>query len=543
MALMADRRAVVYARFSSEKQSDRSIEDQVELCRTFCEREGLRVLGVYDDRAISGASTINRAGWLKLMRDSTNDEFDVVVAESLDRISRDQEDLARIYKRLRFKQIEIWTVQDGRAGEIHVGVKGLLGALYLKDLAQKTKRGQAGVIRDGRHNGGRSYGYRGVAGKAGVLEIQHDEAAIVRRIFDNYAKGWSPRDIAAELNREAIPGPRGGPWNASTIGGSRKRANGVLQNALYVGRVVWNRQSFIKDPETGRRVSRLNAQSEWMTAEVPELRIIDEKIWDKVQRRRAERSGEQHQRARPRHLFSGLLKCGCCGSGYVVAGADKRGRYLRCSRMVETGLCDNRRTISLEWVESQIVQGIEVHLAAPDLIAEYVREYRREWTKLRNSADRRRSDLSTRLARIKTETDRAVDAILENPTSRSLQERLAALERKRDEAEAAMADVELPPAIEFHPNVAESYRKKVRDLRAALAQCGEDDRADAMAAIRELVEKVAIIPAGPYGPVELKIHGRLATLLQASNEGAIKRPESMGAVVAGVGFEPTTFRL
>jgi site-specific DNA recombinase len=206
MTLMADRHAVVYARFSSEKQSDRSIEDQVELCRAFCEREGLRVVGVYDDRAISGASTVNRAGWLKLMRDSTNGKFDVVVAESLDRISRDQEDLAGIYKRLRFKQIEIWTVQDGRAGEIHVGVKGLLGALYLKDLAQKTKRGQAGVIRDGRHNGGRSYGYRRVAGKAGVLEIQHDEAAIVRRIFDNYAKGWSPRDIAAELNREAIPG-------------------------------------------------------------------------------------------------------------------------------------------------------------------------------------------------------------------------------------------------------------------------------------------------------------------------------------------------
>jgi site-specific DNA recombinase len=141
--------------------------------------------------------------------------------------------------------------------------------------------------------------------------------------------------------------------------------------------------------------------------------------------------------------------------------------------------------------------------------------------------------LSARLARIKRETDQAVDAILENPTSRSLQERLAELEKKRDEAEAAMTDVEPPPVVEFHPNVAESYRKKVRDLRAALAQCGEDDRADAMAAIRELVEKVEIIPAGPYGPVELRIHGRLATLLHASKNGAIKPPESMGAMVAG----------
>jgi len=276
-----DARAAIYARFSSDKQSDRSIEDQVELCRAFCAREGLRVVGVYDDRAKSGASTVNRAGWLKLMRDSSADKFDVVVAESLDRIARDQEDLAGIYKRLRFKQIEMWTVQDGRAGEIHVGVKGLLGTLYLKDLAQKTKRGQAGVIRDGRHNGGRSYGYRPVPGKAGILQIQEGEAAIVRRIFDSYASGRSPRDIAAELNREGIPGPRGGPWNASTIGGSRKRANGILHNELYVGRVVWNRQSFIKNPETGRRVSRANPQSEWMTADVPELRIIERETWEK----------------------------------------------------------------------------------------------------------------------------------------------------------------------------------------------------------------------------------------------------------------------
>jgi DNA invertase Pin-like site-specific DNA recombinase len=145
--------AAIYARFSSDKQSERSIDDQVALCRAFCERDGLRVIGVYEDRAISGASIANRFGWLKLMRDANAGKFGVVVAEALDRISRDQEDLAGIYKRLCFKQIEIRTVQDGRAEEIHVGIKGLVGALYLRDLAQKTRRGQAGVVRDGRTMG------------------------------------------------------------------------------------------------------------------------------------------------------------------------------------------------------------------------------------------------------------------------------------------------------------------------------------------------------------------------------------------------------
>ena len=538
------RRAVIYARFSSDKQTERSIDDQVALCRAYCEREGLLVGEVYDDRAISGASTVNRIGLLRLMRDAGAGKFDVVVSEALDRISRDQEDLAGIYKRLSFRQIEIRTVQDGTAGEIHVGVKGLVGALYLKDLAQKTKRGQAGVIRDGRHNGGRSFGYRPVSGQPGILEIQDTEAAVVRRIFEWYAAGKSPRYIAGALNREGVPGPRGGAWNASTIGGSRKRANGILQNELYHGRIVWNRQHFVKDPETGRRVSRRNPQSEWMTVEAPQLRLIDDDTWTKVQLRRAERGGEhQHQATRPRRLLSGLLKCRCCGSGYIVSGKDKRGAYLRCSRMIETGLCDNRRTVGVDLIEDQVIHGIEKHLAAPELIAEYVREYHRAWTGLRDSTTQRRTNLIKRLTKLNPEIKRAVAAIMENPRSKAVKDQLRELEDKRDEIEDALSNVEPPPVVELHPNVGEIYRNKVQELRAGLDAADDDNRADAYRAIRELVEKIVIHTSGAYQPVEIEIHGQLATLLRAPNERTIREPQSMGVMVAGVGFEPTTFRL
>jgi site-specific DNA recombinase len=539
---MSKMSAAVYARYSSDKQSDRSIDDQVALCQAFCEVQGLSVVGVYEDRAVSGASTVNRFGWLKLMRDANAGKFDVVVAEALDRISRDQEDLAGIYKRLRFKQIEIRTVQDGKAEEIHVGIKGLVGALYLKDLAQKTRRGQAGVVRDGRHNGGRSYGYRAVAGQPGRLEVLDHEASVVRRIFECYLAGQSPRYIAAALNREDTPGPRGDVWNASTIAGSKKRANGILQNALYVGRIVWNRQSFIKDPETGRRVSRPNPKSDWMTADAPELRIVDDETWTKVQARRAERGGdERHYTTRPRRLLSGLLKCGCCGSGYVVSGADKRGHYLRCSRMIETSLCDNRTTVAVEWIESVVLEGIEKQLATPDLIAEYVREYHRAWTELRDTTGRRRAELQKELVKITADTKSTVDMLLES-RNKALLVRLDELEVRREQIEAQIAEVP-PPAVELHPGIADNYRKKVRDLRAALAAVDDDSRAEAYRAIRDLVEKVVIHPNGPYKHPDIDIHGQMATLLRASKDGTIPEPRSKGVLVAGVGFEPTTFRL
>lgn len=417
-------RAAIYARFSSDKQKDRSIDDQMALCHDYCKRQSLSVTATYEDRAISGASVVNRSGWLGLMGDASHGKFDVVVAEALDRISRDQEDLAAIYKRLHFRKIDIRTVQDGLVGEMHVGFKGLLGALYLKDLAQKTKRGQLGVVRDRRHNGGRSYGYRAVTGQAGELEILSHEAAIIRRIFDDYVRGRSPRDIAAALNSERVPGPRGGCWNASTVAGSRKRQNGILQNALYVGRILWNRQSFIKDPETGRRISRPNPVSEWVSSDVPNLRIIDDETWAKVQNRRAARSGQRHYSTRPRRLLSGLLKCGCCGSGYVVAGADKRGPYLRCSRMIETGLCDNRRTVSVETVESMVLAGIEKHLASPDLLAEYVREFHRAFSELQSTASLRHAELSEQLREVEADIVKIVDLLVEETHSRALRERL-----------------------------------------------------------------------------------------------------------------------
>lgn len=160
-----------------------------------------------------------------------------------------------------------------------------MNALFLKDLAQKTKRGQRGRAELGKTAGGNSYGYSVVrklladgTPVTGESEIDPAQGAIIRRIFEEYANGSPPRRIVAQLNAEGIPGPRGGVWNASTVNGSRQRRNGILNNKMYLGRLVWNRQRFVKDPETGKRISRLTPESEWITTEVPELRIIDDEI-------------------------------------------------------------------------------------------------------------------------------------------------------------------------------------------------------------------------------------------------------------------------
>jgi hypothetical protein len=172
-----------------------------------------------------------------------------------------------------------------------------MNALFVKDLVQKTRRGLRGRVEAGLSGGGNSYGYRVVrrlladgTPVTGEREVDSVEAAIVARIFTEYAVGQPPRKIAARLNAEGIPGPRG-PWSGSTINGSRQRRNGILNNELYLGRLVWNRQRFMKDPETGKRVSHANPEHEWITTDVPELRIIDEETWAKVQALKARFTG------------------------------------------------------------------------------------------------------------------------------------------------------------------------------------------------------------------------------------------------------------
>ena len=320
-------RVALYARYSSDSQRAPSIEDQFRLCEERATREGWQVVDTYRDAAISRASTILRPSIQTLMRDAQAGQFDIVLAEALDRVSRDQADVATLFKRLHFAGVTIDTLAEGEITELHVGLKGTMNALFLKDLAMKTHRGLRGRVEAGKSGGRICYGYRVVhqmdaRGELirGEREIDPIQAGIVRRIFREFASGRSALSIAGRLNDEGIPSLTGGKWNNTTLRGNALRGTGIVNNELYVGRLFWNRLRYLKDPQTGKRVSRLNPQSEWVVTDVPELRIIDDDLWQAVRDRQvliAEKSvnisagirasnNRLNGQRRPKSLLSGL---------------------------------------------------------------------------------------------------------------------------------------------------------------------------------------------------------------------------------------------
>lgn len=198
----------LYARYSSDNQRDASIEDQLRLCRLHAEKQGWAVVDSYTDRATSGASLL-RPGIQELISDAMRGKFAVVLAEAMDRLSRDQEDMAGLFKRMAFAGVRIVTLSEGDVTHLHVGLKGSMNALFLKDLADKTRRGLRGRVADGKSGGGLCFGYDVVKQFAANSEpirgdrtINEAEAAVVRRIFADYLAGKSSRTIAFELNRE-----------------------------------------------------------------------------------------------------------------------------------------------------------------------------------------------------------------------------------------------------------------------------------------------------------------------------------------------------
>ena len=143
-------RAAIYARYSSDLQSAASIDDQVRLCRERSSQLGYEVVEVFTDYAMSASTLRNRPGMMALMDAARQGQIDVVLAEALDRVSRDQEDVAGIFKRLTHADVGLFTLSEGLINELHVGLKGTMNALFLKDLAQKTKRGQRGRVEAGK---------------------------------------------------------------------------------------------------------------------------------------------------------------------------------------------------------------------------------------------------------------------------------------------------------------------------------------------------------------------------------------------------------
>jgi site-specific DNA recombinase len=530
--------AALYARFSSDLQKDRSIDDQLAICRQYAEREGLKVVATFTDRAKSGASLFDRDGLIDLVARAKERGFDAVIVESLDRLSRDQEDLAGLFKRLSFHGAEILTVNEGKTTSIHVGIRGLVGSLYLADLGAKVRRGHAGQVREGKIPGAVTYGYDMIAGKPGERAINEPQAKIIRRIFAEYASGRSPRAIALDLTRQGIVPPGGGKsWHCQTfVGGRLKR--GMIGNPLYAGRLIWNASRNVLNPDTGAKLKRAGKPEDFMEIAVPHLRIVDEALWlaaNEMRRGRAVtrfgRTGKVGRRpvvARTEHLLAGLLRCGICGGHMRIAQQSRGGApRVACATAHQHSACEHRKTYDLDVLQTAVLDQMRARLTDPAMIAEAAKAFHERWAENNKKARLDQSEVKRELNRIQVKIDRLVDAIENsNQPVKALMAKLNPLDIERAGLTERLRLLEVENnVIDLHPGAIEAYRKNVEKLHEAFARNAMTN--ENRAAFRNLIDSIVVHQTAKRAPYEFTPYGRLGAILGIDLFPTIRRDEEI----------------
>jgi site-specific DNA recombinase len=422
-------RCAIYARYSSDLQSPASIADQIRKCQEYGEKQGWKVHPehIYTDAEVSGAG-VDRPGLQRLLAviPQRPRQFDVLLIDDTSRLARRQADQTNIADQLRFAGFRFVAVSQGidsasEQAEVLMTVHGLVDSLYIRELAKKTHRGLEGRAIDGFHTGGRCFGYTNETGPEGVrLVVNQGEAAIVVMIFESFADGQSLKSIAKKLNADGVPPPRlrkgkvRATWCPSAV-------RAMLHNPIYAGKQVWNRSQFVKRPGTNKRVRRARPQSEWVTIERPELRIITDHLAQRVEERLRlvkevfGRAGAgMHKACSSGHLLTGLLKCDLCGANLIIVagkGRKTKRKYYGCSQRFNRGACSNALTIRQDVLERNFFAGLQKAVLTDEVVTYAAGEVARRLRERKAAASGQAAKMQSRKRELEQELRRLAEAI------------------------------------------------------------------------------------------------------------------------------------
>lgn len=496
-------RIAVYARYSTDRQSDRSIEDQLARCTRYVEERGGRVDDalVFTDYAVSGQSL--RRGWEDLMRAVDARRVDVIVAESVSRVSRDFADAATVFKRLEYLNVPLHGVGDGidtsaRGAKLSFGLKSLIDDHYIDALRDVTLRGMEQRARDGLSTGGLPYGYRSQpdpSGRGVVIEIHAGHADIVRRIFRAYADHMAYSEIARRLNTEGIAPPRASRkrriegWCATAI-------RSILHNAKYTGVWTFGERRWMKDPATRRRRPQARHPSDVVRLEREDLRIIDQALWDEVRARfdapREPAAIAKPARARRSYMLSGLLRCGCCGGVMVIHGGDAERRYYGCAAARTRGTCTNRVAVKESLVRFCVVDEIRTKLATPRMVRDLREAVSKALGAGRRSFDAERRERSERLERIEARIRGLVTFIADGDRSEYVVSALRDLESQARSERAAIAELDRAAQAPIELPTREAIAARLDEVRDAIERSADEEPGRGREILRRLLEDGAI---------------------------------------------------
>lgn len=521
----------LYARYSTDRQDARSIDDQLRRCRAWAEARALQITAEYHDAAQSGA-TMLRAGMQRLLAAARSKPvpFNAVLVDDLSRLSRDLGDTWTIvFGDLRSAGVRVidcttGMASDGAGARLTFGAMALVNDTFLQLVRTETHRGLEGRALAGFHTGGRCYGYHTVPEPnptdperpRAVLRIEDREAAIVQRVFNAYVAGDALGRIAAALNADGVRAPYDGRGYSKPAGRGwgMNQIHSMLRNERYIGRVVWNKREFFRDPTTKKRHARLRPEKEWVTSEAPELAIVSRELWDAAQARHrtARRGGVVNGKKRIR-LLSGLLRCGVCGSSMSIVGARGQWANYGCSAHHAKGdaICANRKLISERQVNQMVLRGLVDYVQSPSFqtwVEEATAVAERARTRTKGGEELR---LVAAVRAQHAKTEKIAATLVEVGVSESLRAMLAREEERLRDLRRQLAEVSVPPVARATLNL-----RQAAQAFEDIEQLVQVDPSAARARLARYLEPVVFTPVEEDGELvytaEITLNNETAAL-------------------------------
>lgn len=336
-----NKRVAIYCRVSTTEQAEEgySIDEQNLKIREYCEKEGHEIYNLYEDRGISGKNITNRPGIKQLLKDVTENKFDLVIVWKLNRISRKLLDILNIVELLNKHNIAFRSLTESfetetPSGKLQLNIMGAIGEFERESLAENIKLGLEAKARSGEWCGGIVLGYDiveipsvGKKRKNTKLQINEREANTVRRIFDLYSQGYGYKAVVNRVNKEGYKTKRNNEFAVATV-------KEILKNPIYIGKIRYNvRQDWSK-----KRRNNINPNP--IFSDGQHESIIDIETWNKVQVILKERSKKHNKIYDSVFPLTGILKCPVCGAGMTISRSTSK-RKDGTTRVLEYYSCGN----------------------------------------------------------------------------------------------------------------------------------------------------------------------------------------------------------
>lgn len=493
-------RSVIYARRSQEHQEE-SVERQIQLAREYIARKGWDLKGEYrDDQKNTGRREfVKRTEFLRLLADAEEGAFDIIVCRDHTRLGGDTsrtmraiEDLAdakvKVFYYLHDREVKIGNWTDKILLAVESGAaEGERDAIASRTHEALQMRAKSALVA-----GGAVYGYdlipilEGSVKRRTEYRINEAEATVLREMFERYASGHGLKLLAKDLNARGVPSPKAGTRGTGTWSPSSIRP--MLMRPRYTGRIIWGKKQ--KTYKKGTKVRILRPESEWTKVDSPQLRIIDDALWAKVQ---ARFESQKHVSGKcgptgpkPVFLLVGLGRCSVCGGAMGAEnkrwGSNGQTRllyYCRKHRMQGAASCGNGLRRPVEDVDTALLDFIGSEILNEATIVETLREVRRRLAERSKDASRDEVELTAQVKKLRAEIERLAEALM------ATDDRPATIVRMMASREAQLTEIEgrlsasraAPGAVDLEVRKMEREAKvKLRDLRALLVSAPEDMR-------------------------------------------------------------------